>query len=163
MNPRPASDFESQISNFGFDTADSKLQIRYFRFELGKIPRPWQKMNLNPSPLPLHSRRQRVFSIATLMKMANIETWPINIPYTHVERSSLVDRAGVSDIVVKVTADNGLVGWGESSRVADVFGIEAARRAIASTTVITSATARTWKQSARNAPTASPRGSASST
>jgi glucarate dehydratase len=36
----------------------------------------------------------------------------------------------VTDVIVKVTADNGLVGWGESTRAADVFGILAAVRAM---------------------------------
>ena len=64
------------------------------------------------------------------MKISKIELWPVNIPYKHEEKSSLVARAGVTDVIVKVTADNGLVGWGESTRAADVFGVLAALKAM---------------------------------
>lgn len=64
------------------------------------------------------------------MKVSKIELWPVSVPYRHEEKSSLVARAGVTDVVVKVTADNGLVGWGESTRAADVFGVVAAGRAM---------------------------------
>lgn len=60
------------------------------------------------------------------MKVSRIECWPINIPYRHREESALVSRAGVTDVMIKITADNGLVGWGESTRAADVLGIAAA-------------------------------------
>ena len=44
--------------------------------------------------------------------IAKLEFFPVNVYYTHVEKSSQVDRAGVSDIVVKATTSDGLVGWG---------------------------------------------------
>ena len=64
------------------------------------------------------------------MKIAKIESWPINIPYKHMEKSALVARSGVTDLSIKITTDSGLVGWGESTRVADVFGIQAAIKAM---------------------------------
>ena len=42
-----------------------------------------------------------------------IDTWIVSVPYTHRENSSQVRRDGVTDIVVKVTTDEGIVGWGE--------------------------------------------------
>jgi L-Ala-D/L-Glu epimerase len=60
------------------------------------------------------------------MKIVNMETWNASIPYRHMERSSRVNRLGVTDVVVKLTADNGLVGWGESCSGADVQSVEQA-------------------------------------
>lgn len=60
------------------------------------------------------------------MKISKIESWPINSPFQHEERSALVARAGLTELIVKITADNGLVGWGECTRAADVAGIQAA-------------------------------------
>lgn len=45
---------------------------------------------------------------------------PVSVPYTHREVSSQVNRDGVTDIVVKVTTDDELVGWGESCGGANV-------------------------------------------
>ena len=45
--------------------------------------------------------------------------------------SSLIARGGVTDVIVKLTADNGLVGWGECTRAADAAGIDSAVRAMA--------------------------------
>ncbi len=64
------------------------------------------------------------------MKIARVECWPLRIPYRHPEVSALVDRAGVTDVVVKVTTDDGLVGWGECTRAADAAGIADAVRAM---------------------------------
>ncbi|MFO1351573.1 MAG: mandelate racemase/muconate lactonizing enzyme family protein [Gammaproteobacteria bacterium] len=65
------------------------------------------------------------------MKVIKLEVFPINIPYTHKEVSYLVSRAGVSDVIVKLTADNGLVGWGESCMNCETEGIVAAVKAAA--------------------------------
>ena len=65
------------------------------------------------------------------MKVSKIEYWPVNIPYRYIEKSSLVSRTGVTDIIIKITTDNGLIGWGESTRAADVFGILKAVEAMA--------------------------------
>lgn len=65
------------------------------------------------------------------MKIARLETFPVSIPYTHPEISSRVRRGGVSDLVVKLTTDDGLVGWGESCSGPDTLSIEQAVRAMA--------------------------------
>ena len=48
------------------------------------------------------------------MKVTGLETFVCSIPYTHDEVSSVLARGGVSNVIVKLTADNGLVGWGET-------------------------------------------------
>ena len=65
------------------------------------------------------------------MKIVKFETFPLSIAYSQVEHSSRVHRGGVSDVVVKLTADNGLVGWGESCSGADTRSIVAALNAMA--------------------------------
>jgi L-alanine-DL-glutamate epimerase-like enolase superfamily enzyme len=65
------------------------------------------------------------------MKVVKLEAFPISIGYRHAERSARVQRGGVSDVIVKLTADNGLVGWGESCSGADTRSIEAAIQAMA--------------------------------
>jgi len=57
------------------------------------------------------------------MKIASLEFIPVSVPYTHREVSSLVNRDGVTDVVVKATTDTGLVGWGESCSGADVKSV----------------------------------------
>ena len=63
------------------------------------------------------------------MKITNLEFIPVSVPYTHREVSSLVNRDGVTDIIVKATSDDGLIGWGESSSGADVKSVQAALEA----------------------------------
>ena len=65
------------------------------------------------------------------MKIVSLETFPVRIPYRHSEESSIIDRDGVSDVIVRLRTDNGLVGWGESCTAADTSGIESALRAMA--------------------------------
>jgi L-alanine-DL-glutamate epimerase-like enolase superfamily enzyme len=60
------------------------------------------------------------------MKVVKLETIPVRVAYKHVEASSLINRGGITDVLVKLTADNGLVGWGECTRAADTAGIETA-------------------------------------
>jgi L-alanine-DL-glutamate epimerase-like enolase superfamily enzyme len=60
------------------------------------------------------------------MKVAKLETFTVRVPYKRVESSSLINRGGITDVLVKITADNGLVGWGECTRAADTAGIESA-------------------------------------
>ncbi len=60
------------------------------------------------------------------MKIVALDTFVVSVPYTHYEVSSRVYRGGVTDVVVKLTADNGLVGWGESCSGADVASVEQA-------------------------------------
>src|SRR6476620_4606426 len=61
-----------------------------------------------------------------------VETTPVSVPYTHREVSSQVARDGVSDVLVKLTTDDGLVGWGESCCGADTASVDAAVRSMAS-------------------------------
>lgn len=65
------------------------------------------------------------------MKVANIETIPVSVPYRHREVSAVVARDGVSDVLVKVTTDDGLIGWGEACCGADTRSVEAAINAMA--------------------------------
>ena len=65
------------------------------------------------------------------MKVVKLEAFPVRVAYKHVEASSLINRGGITDVIVKITADNGLVGWGECTRAADTAGIESAVRNMA--------------------------------
>ena len=65
------------------------------------------------------------------MKVVKLERFPVRVAYKHTEVSSLIARGGVTDVIVKLTADNGLVGWGECTRAADAAGIDSAVRAMA--------------------------------
>jgi L-alanine-DL-glutamate epimerase-like enolase superfamily enzyme len=65
------------------------------------------------------------------VRVAKLETVPVSVPYTHREVSSQVARDGVSDVLVKVTTDDGLVGWGEACCGADTASVEAAVNAMA--------------------------------
>lgn len=65
------------------------------------------------------------------MKISKLEFIPINIPYTHREVSSQVNRDGVSDVIVKATTDDGLAGWGEACSGANLASVEEALRAMA--------------------------------
>ncbi|MED5398918.1 MAG: mandelate racemase/muconate lactonizing enzyme family protein, partial [Planctomycetota bacterium] len=60
------------------------------------------------------------------MKIVELETTIVSVPYRHQEVSSRVHRGGVTDVIVKLTCDNGLVGWGESCSGADAASIEQA-------------------------------------
>ena len=65
------------------------------------------------------------------MRIARVETIPVSVPYTHREVSAQVARDGVSDVLVKVTTEEGLVGWGEACCGADTASVDAAVRAMA--------------------------------
>ena len=65
------------------------------------------------------------------MRVARLETIPVSVPYTHREVSAQVARDGVSDVLVKLTTEDGLVGWGESCCGADTASVEAAVQAMA--------------------------------
>ena len=57
------------------------------------------------------------------MKIVKLEFYAMSaFAYTHREVSSLVNRDGVTDVVVKA-ADNGLVGWGESCSGANLESV----------------------------------------
>ena len=64
------------------------------------------------------------------MRVATIEPITVSVPYRHREVSSVIARDGVTNVLVKVTTDDGLEGWGESCSGADVVSIEAAVRAM---------------------------------
>lgn len=57
------------------------------------------------------------------MRVASVEATVVSIPYHHRETSSQVARDGVTDIVLRVTTDDGLVGWGEACSGADVRSV----------------------------------------
>jgi L-alanine-DL-glutamate epimerase-like enolase superfamily enzyme len=65
------------------------------------------------------------------MKIARMDVYPIVIPYRHVEESAIISRSGVSDVVVRLETDEGVVGWGEACMNCDtattVASVEAAR------------------------------------
>ena len=65
------------------------------------------------------------------MKVVKLEAIPVRVPYKHIEASSLIARGGVADVLVKITTDDGIVGWGECTRAADTAGIETAVCAMA--------------------------------
>jgi L-alanine-DL-glutamate epimerase-like enolase superfamily enzyme len=65
------------------------------------------------------------------VRIATLETTPVSVPYRHREISSQVARDGVSDVLVKLTTDDGIVGWGEACCGADTASVEAALRALA--------------------------------
>ena len=60
------------------------------------------------------------------MRISSLEAITVSVPYTHREVSTRVRRDGVTDIIVKLTTDDGLVGWGESCSGADAASVEAA-------------------------------------
>jgi L-alanine-DL-glutamate epimerase-like enolase superfamily enzyme len=64
------------------------------------------------------------------VKIESVEAVPVNVPYRHREVSSQVARDGVSDVLVKVATDDGLVGWGEACCGADTASVEAALHAM---------------------------------
>ena len=47
------------------------------------------------------------------MKIVSVETFPVNVPFStpHMSRG----RNGTTEVLVKITTDTGLVGWGESA------------------------------------------------
>lgn len=65
-----------------------------------------------------------------VMKVVKLEAITVRVPYKRVEASALINRGGITDVIIKITADNGLVGWGECTRAADTAGIESAVKAM---------------------------------
>lgn len=65
------------------------------------------------------------------MRITRIEPIIVSVPYRHAEHSTRVRRDGVSDVLVRVETDEGIVGWGESCSGANVESIyEAIKAAI---------------------------------
>ncbi len=65
------------------------------------------------------------------MKITSIENTMVSVPYKHRETSSRVRRDGVTAVLVKVSTDCGLVGWGESCPGPNVESICAALDSVA--------------------------------
>lgn len=65
------------------------------------------------------------------MKITKLEFIPVSVAYTHREVSSLVNRDGVTDVVVKAFTDDGLIGWGESCSGANLESVLAALQGMA--------------------------------
>ena len=66
------------------------------------------------------------------MRVASVEPIPASVPYTHTEVSSQVRRDGVTDVLVKITTEDGHVGWGEACSGADALSVARAIEAMAS-------------------------------
>lgn len=64
------------------------------------------------------------------MKVTKVEVQIVNVPYKHQEVSAVVARDGVTDILIKITTDDGLVGWGEGCSGADAESVAVAARAM---------------------------------
>jgi L-alanine-DL-glutamate epimerase-like enolase superfamily enzyme len=64
------------------------------------------------------------------MRIAAVETVTVSVPYRHREVSALVARDGVTDVLVKVTTDDGLEAWGEACSGADAPSVEHAVKAM---------------------------------
>ncbi len=67
-------------------------------------------------------------AVSKNMKISKIEFIPVSVAYTHREVSALVNRDGVTDVIVKATTDEGLVGWGESCSGANLESVLEALR-----------------------------------
>jgi L-alanine-DL-glutamate epimerase-like enolase superfamily enzyme len=57
------------------------------------------------------------------VRIAQAEFTIVSVPYTHRENSAQVNRDGVTDVIVKLTTDDGLVGWGESCSGSNVESV----------------------------------------
>jgi L-Ala-D/L-Glu epimerase len=64
------------------------------------------------------------------VKVASVEVLPVSVPYLHREVSTVVNRDGVTDVIVRIETDDGIVGWGEACSGADVVSVEAALHAM---------------------------------
>ncbi|MGB5048433.1 MAG: mandelate racemase/muconate lactonizing enzyme family protein [Caldilineaceae bacterium] len=64
------------------------------------------------------------------MRIVSVESTIVNVPYRRREVSSVVARDGVTDVLVRVTTDDGLVGWGEACNGADVVSVRQALTAM---------------------------------
>lgn len=56
-------------------------------------------------------------------RITEVEFFPVSVPYTRREVSAQINRDGVSDVIVKITTEKGVVGWGESCSGADIASI----------------------------------------
>ena len=65
------------------------------------------------------------------MKIARLDTYIVSVPYRHRENSARVRRDGVTAVLVRLTSDDGLVGWGECCPGPNIESIDAIVRAAA--------------------------------
>jgi L-alanine-DL-glutamate epimerase-like enolase superfamily enzyme len=65
------------------------------------------------------------------MKIVRLDAIPVSVPYRLRETSAIIDRGGVSDVIVKLVTDTGLVGWGEACKATDTLALEHGVRACA--------------------------------
>src|SRR5262249_31939321 len=88
---------------------------------------------MDPPVKPADDSRESAYPLKGTenMKVDKLEAIPVRVPYKLTEKSSLIARDGETDVIVKLTSDDGLVGWGECTRAADVPGIETAVLAMA--------------------------------
>jgi L-alanine-DL-glutamate epimerase-like enolase superfamily enzyme len=63
------------------------------------------------------------------MKIVSLDAIPVSVPYRLRETSAIIDRGGVSDVIVKLVTDTGLVGWGEACKATDTLALEHGIRA----------------------------------
>lgn len=64
------------------------------------------------------------------VRVVEVSTQIVNVPYDRREVSYQVARDGVTSVLVSVRTDDGLVGWGEACPGADAASVEAAVRAM---------------------------------
>lgn len=64
------------------------------------------------------------------MRVSRLDTIPVNAAYKHPEISALTQRRGITQVLVRITTDDGLVGWGEAPRTADAVSVERAIEAM---------------------------------
>lgn len=57
------------------------------------------------------------------MRIVDASFTVVSVPYTHRENSTQINRDGVTDVVVKLTTDTGLVGWGEACSGSNVESV----------------------------------------
>lgn len=65
-----------------------------------------------------------------MSRIIKLEFIPVSVPYARPEVSSIVDRLGVTDVLVQATDADGRVGWGESCSGANVESVLEALRAM---------------------------------
>lgn len=65
------------------------------------------------------------------MRVVSLESSIVNVPYDRRELSYQVARDGVTSVIVTVTTDNGIRGWGEACSGADAASVQAAIQAMA--------------------------------
>ena len=53
------------------------------------------------------------------MLIENIEIIPVRVPYKYNEESSVIDSAGISNVLIKISTNDGVVGWGECAIASD--------------------------------------------